>query len=425
MTPYQMNHSLMKSLRCVVDMKTKFYNFMFSDVIREESEFLSKNKVKFAYFAGSHSYGLADADSDFDISGYYIPDQKTVFGICPVKDQKQTFEFVYEGEKYTYNSEYVSETYKFSVTDHSGEKVLEGTLFDFRKYFTLIQENNPNILESLWVSYDLIITKDVIYEYLRSVRNQLFSQKVARTYLGYARSQIKRIATHRQWLDQVAPERPERASFGLPEMTNFPVSQRDAILSVGSFAELSDHNIEYMLSGLGAEFAFQASKMFNGSLVAKMKETYVKSTKSWLHTIHSLSNYFSEDVKAEALAELRYHAALQHYNDYLSWKKNRNDKRAELEKLVGFDCKHGCQVIRILKTGLEIIEDKCITLDRKIAGDAQFLIDLKRGRISYDAYLHVVTPLEKKMEELSKMSFKYSVNERIISKVHELFVESV
>lgn len=402
-------------------MKTKFYDYMFSDVIREESDFLSLNRVGFAYFAGSHSYGLADQNSDFDICGYYIPNKKIVYGICPVKDHKQSFEFVYEGETYNYSSEYVSETYKFSVIDKTGEKVLEGTLFDFRKYFTLIQENNPNILESLWVSYDLVIAQDSLYEYLRNNRHKLFSTKVARTYLGYARSQIKRIATHRQWLDQVAPERPERASYGLPEMTNFPVSQRDAILSVGSFAELSEHNIEYLLSGLGSEFAFQASKIVNGSLVAKMKETYVKSTKSWLHTIHSLSNYFSEDVKAEALAELRYHAALQHFNDYQSWKKNRNDKRAELERLVGFDCKHGCQVIRILKTGLEIINEKKITLDRKQAGDAQFLIDLKRGRVSYEAYLRVVAPLEAEMEKLAKLPFQYKLDEKLIDRVHELF----
>lgn len=417
-----MNHSLTKSLQCVVNMKIQSYTNMFLDVIREESEFLTSNQLGFAYFSGSHSYGLADSGSDFDITGYYIPDKKTVFGICPVKDHRQTFEFEYEGNLYKYTSEYISDTYRFSVVaTKDGEKVLEGTLFDFRKYFTLIQENNPNILESLWVDYDLIITEDELYEYLRSIRTRLFSSKIARTYLGYARSQIKRIATHKQWLNQVAPEKPERASYGLPEMTNFPVSQRDAILSVGSFAELSDHNIEYMLSGLGAEFAFQASKLFNGSLVAKMKETYVKSTKSWLHTIHSLSNYFSEDVKAEALAELRYHAALQHYNDYRSWKKNRNEKRAELERIVGFDCKHGCQVIRILRTGLEIINEKKITLNRKVAGDAQFLIDLKRGRINYESYERVVKPLEAEMESLAKLPFNYKVDTKLIDRVHEIF----
>jgi predicted nucleotidyltransferase len=388
------------------------------------------SQVRFAYIAGSHSYGLADKSSDFDLCGYFNPSQETVFGIHPSKDgQKFEKEFkafhkdyskTLAGRHIRFNSEYNSQTYKFWVTDVlTDEKILEGTFYEFPKYFQLIKENNPNILESLWIDQSLIVNNfGTVYDFLRKHRQKFFTKKVARTFLGYARSQIKRIDTHRKWLNISALEKPVRASYGLPEVSRFPVSQRDAIMSICSFHGVDITNVEHILGGLGSEFAFQISKDFNPSITALMKEAYVKSTSSWLHTVASLSTYFSEELKNEAIQELKYNADLQHYNSYKDWLKSRNKKRQELEASVGFDCKHGCQVLRILRVGLEIVETSKITLDRRIAGDADFLLALKRGLIDYETYDRTIKPLERKLEELAKLPFESKLDTKLIDKVY-------
>jgi hypothetical protein len=61
----------------------------------------------------------------------------------------------------------------------------------------------------------------------------------------------------------------------------------------------------------------------------------------------------------------QYQRACREYQHYQDWKKNRNPERAEMEAKVGCDCKFAMQAIRLLKTGIEILETQCDRIFQK------------------------------------------------------------
>ena len=79
-----------------------------------------------------------------------------------------------------------------------------------------------------------------------------------------------------------------------------------------------------------------------------------------------------------------YHNALREWNAYLSWQKNRNPARAGMERQAGYDLKHGMHCIRLLKSGVEILQGKGVLVDRNLAGDAAELRAILRGDYSYE-----------------------------------------
>ena len=57
-----------------------------------------------------------------------------------------------------------------------------------------------------------------------------------------------------------------------------------------------------------------------------------------------------------AVTEKRFAAAMQEWEQYESWKKNRNPDRAAMEAKFGYDAKHASHLIRLLRMATEILE---------------------------------------------------------------------
>ena len=89
------------------------------------------------------------------------------------------------------------------------------------------------------------------------------------------------------------------------------------------------------------------------------------------------------------------------WQQYMSWKTNRNEKRAELESRFGYDTKHASHLIRLLRTGLEILRDGKLSVNRV---DAQDLSDIRNGAYSYDEIMTETEHLKVEIEKFFKIT---------------------
>lgn len=77
--------------------------------------------------------------------------------------------------------------------------------------------------------------------------------------------------------------------------------------------------------------------------------------------------------------------------------KNRNEKRSELEEKFGYDTKHAMHLVRLLRTGEEILSEGIVRVKRP---DAKELLDIRNGLFSYDELLIYAEEKDKLIREV-------------------------
>jgi predicted nucleotidyltransferase len=100
-------------------------------------------------------------------------------------------------------------------------------------------------------------------------------------------------------------------------------------------------------------------------------------------------------------AERAYRAAFKHWSQYHSWRRDRNPERAELEERYGYDTKHACHLFRLLKMGEEILLTGVVNVLRP---DAEWLLGVRDGRLSYDEVIHLAGEHEARLAGLIEQS---------------------
>ena len=112
-------------------------------------------------YAGSHSYGTNTKDSDEDLRGVCIPPKNYLLGLDNF-EQKESEE-------------------------------PDSVIYSLRKFVYLALQNNPNILDALFVEKNHIIFINDFGRELRDLRYDFLSKRVYKTYGGYAYSQLKKM----------------------------------------------------------------------------------------------------------------------------------------------------------------------------------------------------------------------------------------
>jgi len=92
-----------------------------------------------------------------------------------------------------------------------------------------------------------------------------------------------------------------------------------------------------------------------------------------------------------------YQAALKHWNQYQTWRKNRNPARAELERRHGYDTKHAMHLLRLLKMGAEILETGQVRVYRP---DREWLAAVRNGLLTYEELLELAAAYEARLGQL-------------------------
>jgi hypothetical protein len=230
---------------------------------------------------------------------------------------------------------------------------------------------------------------------LHEERHHFLSKKVQQTYLGYAMAQLKKIRTHRSWLLNPPTHKPTREEFGLPD--------------TGTMSRDDQNRIEQSIADKVRSYGIDTLEMPKALRIAFQERLRT----FWCEALAAQEEDLDERVRAVATSALRlpasvvdalnaerkYRAAMRHWEAYETWKSERNPARAALEKRHGYDTKHAMHLLRLMQTGLELLETGELRVRRPDAADLNAVRD---GALSYDDLLARAAGLEARMEAAAR-----------------------
>jgi predicted nucleotidyltransferase len=232
---------------------------------------------------------------------------------------------------------------------------------------------------------------------LHRERHRFLSRKVQQSYLGYAMAQLKKIKTHRAWLLHPPAHKPTREEFGLPSASTLSRDDR--------------HRIERTLAEKVRGYGLDSIEMPKTVRIALQERLHA----FWCDTLAAHEEDLPDRLRAVALstlplpegivatleAERRYQAAMKHWEAYQAWKTERNPARAALEQRHGYDTKHAMHLVRLMQTGLELLQTGELHVRR---ADAESLQAIRDGALSFETLLARASELEAQMHEAARDS---------------------
>lgn len=332
-------------------------------------ELIEKNKIV-EHIAGSQAYGTSTPESDLDKRGLFLADPINI------------------------------RTNFFNIKEATIETEEDTKFYELTHFMNLLLQNNPNIVETLWTDESDILFKDSlgVYDLLRSNRSKFLCSKVAFTYSGYAFAQMKRIKGHNKWINNPQSENPPRQIDFISLIQNFQDNKMFKI-------SLEDYQVNHRLIPYGNnifglfeldgyspfDFKYKLNTLFDGN-----------------HSDFTNPKMILKFNKEE------YNQAKDIWKNYWVWKNNRNEKRSKLEEEHGFDTKHSSHLVRLLRTGLEILQTGHVHVKRP---DAQELLAIRNGSMTYDELIEYSEHMDneiktwyKKTDLPKKPDFKYAAN---------------
>lgn len=321
--------------------------------------------------SGSRAYGTNTLTSDVDYKGIYLPAKDTYKN--PV------------------------EQYEFNEPD--------AVIYSVKKFLGLLVENNPNIIEMLWTEEEDVAKIDERGRYLREIRESFLTKKVVHTFTGYAHAQLKRMETHRKWLLNPPTKKPDRKDFLLPEMPVVPKNQLDAAKSKVT-KKMDSWAIDF-----GPDVASHSKIYIMEQISDYLSEIEVSRDEKFILASRILG--FEENFIEYMDKERRFEAASKEWKDYNTWLNERNESRFIGQ--VGYDCKNGYHLIRLLTMACEILETGNVVVKRP---DANIYLDIRNGLWEYDRIMQYADELKSKTASLVKTCM-------LPNNVDSTFVENV
>ncbi|MFH0901624.1 MAG: nucleotidyltransferase domain-containing protein [Pseudomonadota bacterium] len=360
----------------------------------------------FLTLAGSQAHGTAREGSDVDLRGVCVAPLPVRLSLFSTFEQ-------YEGPPCGSLAASVTPRLQAHPTAARGLDIkTECVIFDIAKFVGLCAEANPNALEILFADEKDWVFETAAWRRLHGERNRFLTKKVQQTFLGYAMAQLKKIKTHRSWLQSPPTKKPSREEFGLPTAGG-TLSQDDQNRIEQSIAEkIRSYGIDNIDMPKATRIAVQErmDAFFRDVLSASDEnlEDRMRAVAS-----HALS--LPPDVIATLNAEKRYRAAMKHWDSYQTWKSQRNRARAELEREHGYDTKHAMHLIRLMRMGLEALENGELLVRRP---DAAELIAIRDGSMSFEDLLAAAARLQEDLESAAANSnLPNDVNHRLVDEL--------
>ena len=349
--------------------------------IQQKLEDMANENCILRVVAGSHAYGTNIPSSDWD--------ERAIFA-----DVKQRVLLPFEKIE--------------QIQFREDDKVY----FELSKYMPLLLSQNPNVIELIWTDPKDVLFKNELGDLLLDNRHEFLSKQVTDSYVGYAMSQLKRIKGHNKWINNPQPERePQMADYisilwnysGDKENNKRLAKENYTAVSIGdgNFALWDNDKLNVKrknwLDNKGNPIAFKKPEFDLINTQGLPPDVIVKTNKKLYEDGH-------ENWKA-----------------YWSWKKNRNEKRSELEEKYGYDVKHAMHLIRLLKSGVDILEKGIVPVKRD---DAAYLLDIRGGKYTYEEITKESERLSEKVRSLSEKTKlpekpNYDLAKEIMIEVYE------
>jgi hypothetical protein len=280
--------------------------------------------------SGSHLYGTSTPTSDEDFVGVFMPSEEYLFGFKNVEECKINIVSKDESGKNT-------------------KDAVDRTLHEFRRFCKLAMENNPNVLELMFVDEKNIVFSNDIGNELLS-RAYLFPHKeLYRGFVGYARAQKHKM-----------------------------IIKKDNYFGLLEGLEILDSLEDKMTMGQVYD-TYKTNEKLGGLFIKKGTGVH----------IHIGDICFEPSVYVKkARAQL----------------KERIDKATNRTELIlknGYDSKFSSHLIRLLHEGIELLETGGLQFPLKNADE---IISIKTGCWTLEDILKYSDELEIKCEEAYKSS---------------------
>ncbi|MBI5534557.1 MAG: nucleotidyltransferase domain-containing protein [Deltaproteobacteria bacterium] len=339
----------------------------------------------FVTLAGSHAHGTAREGSDVDLRGVCIAPLEVRVSLFRTFEQ---FEGILDGPVW---AQLKARLEAHPTACRSLDVKTETVIFDIAKFLSLCASANPNALEILFADERDWVLQTPLWLRLHQERRRFLSRKVQQTYLGYAMAQLKKIRTHRSWLLNPPGHKPTRAEFGLPDS--------------GTMSRDDQNRIEQSIADRIRSWGIDSLEMPKSVRIAVQD----RMQSFWCDSLGAKDDELDDKLRAVAIsalqlpagvvdalnAERKYRTAMRHWEAYETWKSERNPVRAELEREHGYDTKHAMHLLRLMQTGLELLETGELRVRRP---DASELAAVRNGKLTYEELLARAADLEARMD---------------------------
>jgi len=141
-----------------------------------------RNNVHYEVMMGSVAYGVSSDDSDIDVYGFCIPPKSVIF-------PHLNGEILGFGKKRDRFDQYQ----QHHILDKSNGKEYDITIYSIIKFFQLCMDNNPNMIDSLFVPRRCILHSTQVGEHVRENRKAFLHKGSWFKFKGYAYSQVHKM----------------------------------------------------------------------------------------------------------------------------------------------------------------------------------------------------------------------------------------
>jgi len=141
-----------------------------------------KANIHYECIMGSVAYGVSDDTSDMDVYGFAIPPRNVLF------PYSHGYILGFDKKPIVFN-----QFQKHHIKDVHKRKEYDITIYNIVKFFRLCMENNPNIVDALFVPERCILHSTAVGNHVRDNRKIFLSKKVYHTFKGYAFSQLHKM----------------------------------------------------------------------------------------------------------------------------------------------------------------------------------------------------------------------------------------
>jgi len=344
--------------------------------------------------AGSKAYGLDLPTSDTDIRGIYILPNEYLLGLG----------------------------YCEQVNDNSNDIVY----YELNRFINLLSQNNPNILEELFVPEDKIIFISNKIKPLYDNREKFLTTKCRNTFGGYSISQIKKArGLNKKIVNPIDKERKTPLDFCY-------IFEKDDGYTMLARQWLRKHNTKQEWCGL-AELpnGEQIYKVYIDRL-AEVKNNNPRyaniETNNFRGIVEPGSNELrhSEIPKGHQLEAFLYYnlngysTYCKEYREYWEWVTKRNPVRynENTKHGKGYDGKNLMHCLRMLDMAIEVAQGKGVNLIRP---NREWLLSVRRGEINYDEIIYLI---EQKRIEMDRAFGNSSLPDKVDKTfIHKLILE--
>ena len=166
-------------------MASHLQRLMKRQLINDAPSFLS-GAVQYEVVMGSVAYGVSTDSSDFDVYGFAIAAKEDAFP--HLRGEVPGFDPCEPGFQH-YQKHHIQDP----QANGGRGREYDVTVYAITKYFRLLSENNPNIIDSLFVPHNCVLHCTPIGDMVRDRRTLFLHKGCWPKFKGYAYGQVKRM----------------------------------------------------------------------------------------------------------------------------------------------------------------------------------------------------------------------------------------